>query len=40
MKQQKIEAIKDRISKYIKNLFKQEKDYWKPVTVGNIWSKT
>ena len=34
------EAIKDRIIRDIRNLFEQEKeDYYKPVRVGNFWSR-
>ena len=33
------EAIKDRIIRYIRTLFKQkEKDYYKPIRVGNFWN--
>ena len=32
-------VIKDRILKDIRNLFEhEEKDYYKPVRVGNFWS--
>ena len=34
------EAIKDRIIRDIRDLFDQEKEgYYKPVRVGNFWSK-
>ena len=34
------EAIKDRIIRDIRNLFQMEKeDYYKPVSVGNFWSR-
>ena len=34
------EEIKDRIIKDIKTLFEQEeKDYYKPIRVGNFWNK-
>ena len=37
---EEIQAIKDRIIRYIRNLFQQEKeDYYKPVRVGNFWSR-
>ena len=32
------EAIKDRIIRDIKTLFKQEEDYYKPVRVSNLWN--
>ena len=33
------EAIKDRILRYIKNLFEhEEKNYYKPLRVNNFWS--
>ena len=32
------EAIKDRIIRDIRTLFKQEGDYYKPIRVGNFWS--
>ena len=31
-----MKAIKDIIIRHIKNLFEQEKDYYKPVRVGNF----
>ena len=32
------EAIKDRIIRDIRTLFKQEDDYYKPIKVGNFWN--
>ena len=32
------EAIKDRTIRDIRTLFKQEDDYYKPITVGNFWN--
>ena len=31
-------VIKDRIVRDIRSLFEHEKDYYKPVVVGNFWS--
>ena len=31
------EAVKDRIIRYITNLFEHEEDYYKPVRADNIW---
>ena len=36
--EKKNEAVKDRITRDIKNLFgHEEEDYYKPIRVGNFW---
>ena len=36
-----IEAVKDRLIRDTRNLFEhEEKDYYKPVRVGNFWSSS
>ena len=37
-KLKKIEVIKDRIIRYIRTLYKQEDNYYKPARVGNFLS--
>ena len=33
------EAIKDRVIRYIRTLYKQEHDYYKLIRVGKFWNK-